>query len=190
MEKLMSKVAMVLFSLVMVACSVAPEGTTDGDCGDSRDNDKNGFIDCEDEGCSLDDACLQLAAKAKVAADAANAEAAPAAPDTAEDNSPYIEFGKLWVQKEHNGADINQPDAKRYCEKLTLAGKSDWRLPSSDEAQAVSNSKIIPLESLVMWTSTEVGKNRALIVGISTGAVNDLGLNSVGQCRARCVRDN
>jgi hypothetical protein len=185
----MREVAMVLFSLVLVGCWSAPEGTRKGDCGDAKDNDKNGFTDCEDEGCSLDDECVRLAARAKLAEEAARAESAPPARDTGEDDSPYFELEKIWVQRGHNDADISQPDAKRYCENLTLAGKSDWRLPSSDEAQAVSNSKKIPLESLVMWTSTEKSKNRALIVGISTGAVNDLGLNSVGQCRARCVRD-
>lgn len=181
---------MVLFSLVMASCFSSPEGTTDGDCADSKDNDKNGYTDCEDEGCSLDDYCLGLAAKAQLAEEAARQASEPSVPDaTTDDDKEYVEVGNLWVQKGHNDADINQPNAVEYCKNLTLAGKDDWRLPTQAEAEAAANSQKLPNESLVMWTSTEKSKKRAVIVGISTGAVNDLGLHSVGQCRARCVRD-
>ena len=190
METSMKKIAMVLLSLMVISCFSSPEGTKDGDCADLKDNDGNGLTDCEDQGCSLDDECLRLAAKAKVAEDAAHQAAAPPPEDTSTmADLEYIEVGDIWVQKAHNGSDVSQPQAKLYCENLTLAGKSDWRLPTEDEAVAATRSPLLPGESLVMWTSTEKSAKRAVIVGISTGAVNDLGLHSVGDCRARCVRD-
>ncbi|MBN2714561.1 MAG: DUF1566 domain-containing protein [Deltaproteobacteria bacterium] len=186
----MRKLSIVLFSLVVASCFSSPEGTRDGDCADAKDNDGNGLVDCEDEGCSLDDECLKLAAKAKLAEEAAREASAPPARDTsADDGLEYVDLGEIWVQKGHNGSDISQPQAKQYCETLTLAGKNDWRLPTEEEATAASRSGKLPNESLVMWTSTEKSAKRAVIVGISTGAVNDLGLHSVGDCRARCVRD-
>ncbi|MBN2342590.1 MAG: DUF1566 domain-containing protein [Deltaproteobacteria bacterium] len=189
----MRKLALLLVIFVISACSSSPEGTRDGDCGDGKDNDKNGFIDCEDEGCNLEDICIQAAAKAKLAEEAAKEAAAPPKPQVPvpeDDGKPYIEVDKMWVQKGHNGDDISQPAAKHYCDTLQLAGRNDWRLPTESEAVAASNSQKLPLEPLVMWTSTEKSKKRAVIVGITTGAINDLGVHSVGQCRARCVRDN
>lgn len=189
----MRKIAILLISAALVACAASPEGTSDGDCGDSKDNDGNGFVDCEDDGCSLDDICLKAAAKAIVAEE--RARAAKQSPTEKEvvpedDGKAYIEMGDLWVQKGHNGEDLSQPAAQRYCDTLQLAGKNDWRLPTENEAAAASNTKKLPQEALVMWTSTKKSKQRAVIVGISTGAINDLGVHSVGQCRARCVRDN
>lgn len=40
--------------------------------------------------------------------------------------------GLQWAASD-NGSDIDWPSAKRYAESLTLAGHSDWRLPTQDE---------------------------------------------------------
>jgi Protein of unknown function (DUF1566) len=42
------------------------------------------------------------------------------------------ETGLMWVSKD-NGAPINWPDAKKYCENLNVAGYSDWRIPTLAE---------------------------------------------------------
>lgn len=189
----MKKVALNLLALplvcVFVACSSSPEGTTDGDCMDKKDNDSNGLVDCEDSGCNLDDYCIALAAKAIVAADKLTKKLQPPQPVAQEDDKEYIELEDIWVQKGHNGEDISQPASIRYCEGLKLVGKSDWRLPNETEAAVAAKSEKLPQEALVMWTSTTKSKKRAAIVGISTGAINELGVHSQGQCRARCVRD-
>ena len=61
------------------------------------------------------------------------------------------ETGLMWPQQD-NGADIGWPAAKEYCEKYSLAGYSDWRMPTQDElaslyqleAAEVSDYYIIP----------------------------------------------
>jgi hypothetical protein len=177
--------------LFLSACAPEKEGITKGDCQDNKDNDKNGFIDCEDPGCKLDDYCIDLAVKAKVAREAAR-RSMNAAKQKQQKKAlalPYIEFEKFWAERGHNGKDINLANAKEYCKNLNLANKTDWRLPTEDEAIIMALSKKLPQEPLAMWTSTLKSKKRGKIVGITTGASNDLGVSFDGQCRARCVRD-
>lgn len=177
--------------ILMCACGSSPEGTTSGDCSDNKDNDKNGFVDCEDKGCELDDHCIALAAKAKLAEESVKEDqnAAAQKKKEQEEKLPYLIMENIWVQKTTNGEDISQIDGIKYCDSLVYAGKDDWRLPTQEEALAASQSGKLPQESAVMWTSTMKNKKRAIIVGISTGAINDLGVRLSGQCRARCVRD-
>jgi uncharacterized protein YceK len=190
----MQKLYLLLITVLLLisGCSSAPEGTSDGDCSDSKDNDKDGFIDCEDDGCNLDDHCLDLAAKALAAQEKARADkdAAAAKPKSEENKLPYIVMDDLWIQKQLSPEDINWAQADKYCNNLVLAEKTDWRLPTDTEAFNSLRSKEIVKESFVMWTSSKKNNKRALIVGISTGAINELGVHSKGQCRARCVRDN
>lgn len=49
------------------------------------------------------------------------------------------ETGLMW-SAEDNGYDIDWPSARQYCEELTLAGYSDWRLPTIDELATIYDS--------------------------------------------------
>ena len=44
--------------------------------------------------------------------------------------------GLMWVRMD-NGHDITWGKAMRYCQNLSLAGYSDWRLPSADELERI-----------------------------------------------------
>jgi hypothetical protein len=44
--------------------------------------------------------------------------------------------GLMWTAKD-NGNDIPWAKAMKYCQNLSLAGYSDWRLPSIDELQRI-----------------------------------------------------
>jgi hypothetical protein len=44
--------------------------------------------------------------------------------------------GLIWAVRD-NGEDVTWGKAIKYCQKLSLAGYSDWRLPSIDELQAI-----------------------------------------------------
>jgi hypothetical protein len=43
--------------LMALTCSRDPEGTKSGDCTDGKDNDYDGQIDCNDDGCSMFTSC-------------------------------------------------------------------------------------------------------------------------------------
>jgi hypothetical protein len=49
---------MVMSGLFVAACSAAGEGSISGECSDEVDNDEDGAIDCEDEGCVGDFDCF------------------------------------------------------------------------------------------------------------------------------------
>ena len=186
----------ILFIVLFLAlsCSRGPEGTEGGDCADGADNDGNGLIDCEDTGCSADPFCVEQARKAleaEKAAEQARKEAEAAAKKKAEEEAalPYVAMNSLWVQRGHNGENIAFKGATAFCERLKLAGKDDWRLPTESEAVAIAKSGKLKPEAYVMWTSTLRSKKRGIIVGITSGAANELGVPYDGDCRARCVRD-
>jgi len=44
--------------------------------------------------------------------------------------------GLMWTAKD-NGSDISWSNAMKYCQNLSLAGYSDWRLPTIDELQDI-----------------------------------------------------
>ena len=188
------------FMVLIVAaggCKRGPEGTEPGDCDDEKDNDFDGRYDCEDDGCAMDDNCVKMARDAEEAQNKQDeaararvrqlAEKAAKAAKAAELGPTFILDG-LMVQTTQNGGDINWIGATKYCEDLKLLDHTDWRLPTREEAVKIIESGQLKSEaSYVMWTSTEKGNKRAVIVGIS-GAVNDLAIHYDGECRARCVR--
>ena len=44
--------------------------------------------------------------------------------------------GLMWSKKD-NGSDVNWNQASEYCSSLQLAGFNGWRLPTSEELQAI-----------------------------------------------------
>jgi len=44
--------------------------------------------------------------------------------------------GLMWASKD-NGVDIDWHDAKRYCDRYTGGGYTDWRLPTMDELESL-----------------------------------------------------
>lgn len=189
------KQASVLVSIILVAaCARGPEGTVAGDCQDGVDNDNSGKLDCEDEGCALDPTCIGRENRAReVERAAAEARARAAAEQQAQAAQaaelPWVELDGMLVQRGHNGADIARGPAADYCKQLVLAEKGGWRLPTEAEAVRIARSGLVAPEAFAMWTSTMVGKQRGIIVGITSAAANDLGTKYDGECRARCVRD-
>ena len=181
-------------ALLAAGCSRVQEGSKKGECGDAIDNDGDGKYDCEDEGCIKSTTCVELMREAE----RARKETAVRQNETSveepqkekkDEKRSYFEIDNLYVQKGHNGNDIDQRRSKEYCDTLTLEGISGWRLPEQKEAVAIFKSSLMPAEPYVMWTSTTKGNKTGVIVGITSGAVNELGSGYKGQCRARCVRD-
>jgi hypothetical protein len=180
-------------ALLLTACARGPEGTESGDCEDGEDNDADKKVDCEDEGCATAQLCVEMVEKARsaeqeIAAERARAEAEKKRMAEQEDALPYFEAGGVWVQRDHNGSNTAYYGAEAYCEKLRLAGKDDWRLPTEKEAIAAAKSGKLKPEPYAMWTTTMRGTKRGTIVGITSAAANELGLVYDGDCRARCVR--
>jgi hypothetical protein len=181
----------ILSIMFLISCSRGPEGTEPGDCEDDSDNDKDGKIDCADDGCAASEFCRQLAAKvSEMEERAKQQELAEKSKKPEATQGPVFEIDGLIVQTGHNGSDINWKQAEQYCVNLEIDGKKNWRLPKQQEAvKIVESGKLGNEPSYVMWTSTKKGKKSAVIVGVS-GAVNILGLGNKGQCRARCVFDS
>jgi hypothetical protein len=189
----MFRTLFIVLCISVAGCVRGPEGSEPGDCGDNKDEDSDGLVDCEDQGCSQDTTCVQKAEEAKMAAAAAEEAERLAAKKAAADAAAaelvaYFEIGGMWVQKHHNGKNVDLAEAKAYCENLSLGGQTDWRLPTEEEAIAAFKSGGFPPEPYAMWTTTLHGKDRGVIVGITSGAPNELGVRFDGDCRARCVR--
>ena len=66
----------------------------------------------------------------------------------------------MWTRKD-NGGDINWSQANGYCDTLTLAGYSDWRLPTVDEFSGIYDANNIgegfQLKTTGFWSSTKSG---------------------------------
>jgi hypothetical protein len=189
----MKKLFFTLWVLFMFSCSRNPEGLNENDCDDGKDNDLDGRYDCDDDGCAASTPCVNLAREAleKAEKNRVTREKSTNNSDPKQTSAPLeptFNVAGLIVQRAENGEDVKWTDAERYCGQLKLADKSDWRLPTREEAVRIIESGMLKNEpSYVMWTSTRKGDSRAVIVGIS-GAVNEIGTRSKGQCRARCVR--
>ncbi|WP_437291719.1 DUF1566 domain-containing protein [Sorangium sp. So ce406] len=107
--------------------------------------------------------------------------------------------GLVW-QRQHATGTFDWSDALAHCEDLTLAGKSDWRLPSAKELLSIVDDQltgpaidpeIFPgAPSSIFWSSTPAlgSADRAIVVNFNNGASQD---NSVRDRRlTRCVRSD
>ena len=189
----MKRLFFTLWVLFLFSCSRDPEGLNEKDCDDGKDNDLDGRYDCDDDGCAASTPCVNLAREALEKIESENAAGKrevknTTSVDVSATEGPMFTISGLTVQRAENGEDLKWEDADQYCTRLRLADKTDWRLPSQEEAvKIIESGKLKNEPSYVMWTSTRKGDSRAIIVGIS-GAVNEINVRSKGQCRARCVR--
>jgi len=104
--------------------------------------------------------------------------------------------GLMWQQGE--AGSMNWEDALTYCEALSLAGYTDWRLPNIEELKSITDdsfympaidTKYFPeAQSLFYWSSTTDASSAsdALYVVFSDGL--SLSYFKSGPCYVRCVR--
>jgi hypothetical protein len=105
--------------------------------------------------------------------------------------------GLMWTKK-NNGSDVTWQQASNYCQNLTLAGYSGWKLPTIDELDSIYDGTVLGLNvkggiltGIMDWSST-VGNpsGEAWIVGFAT--IGDhrghVPIDAVKFMRALCVR--
>jgi len=71
-----------------------------------------------------------------------------------------IKNNLLW-QQSHSEEKMGWEEAIEYCKSLTLAGHSDWRLPTKEELETLVNEKYKPsidpifkCEAMFCWSSS------------------------------------
>jgi hypothetical protein len=87
---------------------------------------------------------------AQQARDTAIHEANDKAAQEARNKAALEDAGKIWTDpetqlmwtKKDNGGDVNWQKARTYCRNLSLAGYSDWRLPTIDELGDIYDPKV------------------------------------------------
>ena len=116
--------------------------------------------------------------------------------------SNTVKFNGLEWQDNNDAqtVELNWQDAKVYCEKLSLAGENDWRLPSIQELQTIVNTdrakpaikrafkNIAKGRYLTYWSISEVVFDAKAVWSIyfEFGLTNDE--NKFNKCYVRCVR--
>lgn len=72
----------------------------------------------------------------------------------------------MWIAKD-NGSDITWSKAMKYCRNLSLAGYSDWRLPSIDELEGIYDGSgfIAPHAEGVVLALAGTAKGGLLLTG-------------------------
>ena len=99
------------------------------------------------------------------------------------------------MDKEDHGAEVSWNDANAYCQGLSLAGYSAWRLPKADELRAMydttSKGNIrggIQLSGWDVWSGTHYGSDVAMHVAVSFGIGQSGRTADRALRRALCVR--
>lgn len=104
------------------------------------------------------------------------------------------ETGLIW-QKTYDETEKKWSDALAYCENLTYAGYSDWRMPNINELLSLVNyeeydpaSDFSDMPSKEFWSSSTYVNNTASIwlVNFSDGSTDDR--NKIVNLYVRCVR--
>lgn len=116
------------------------------------------------------------------------------------DNTITDSLTDLMWQKVDDDTTRTWADAGTYCDELTLAGHSDWRLPNFDDLTSIVddtrtdpsiNTTYFPYtNSAVYWSSTDyyiLGSDFAWSVDFSDGEALGNGKSS-NNGYARCVR--
>jgi len=127
-------------------------------CSDALDNNCNGQTD--EAGCACGDQYLAIEVDGAVvcAPDYPVWGIEPLTPAGLTDNGDQTVSdsltGRTW-QKADSGGTSNWADAKAYCQGLTLAGFSNWRLPTRTELLTITDfNKVGPAVAAVFVPST------------------------------------
>ena len=110
--------------------------------------------------------------------------------------------GLEWASPD-NGSDVDWEEASRYCEDLTLDGRSDWRLPSIDQLEGIfweghSDPCVrkaighpppgIDLTGIYAWSRTIKSDSKAWIFDFVRGSSLNIGRHLTSDSRALCAR--
>jgi uncharacterized protein (TIGR02145 family) len=63
-----------------------------------------------------------------------------------------VVIDELWYQNQPFTEIYTWENAKNYCNNLSLAGKSDWRLPTKDELMKLGNIKLYNYDNYNNWS--------------------------------------
>ena len=105
------------------------------------------------------------------------------------------ETGLMWT-KDDKGSDIHWNGAKKYCWSLTLAGYSDWRLPTIEELEALHDPSVdgryeirrpFHLTDEKLWSSTPKTSRRANYFNFGSGGRSHDYMDTSDGWRALCV---
>jgi len=100
-------------------------------------------------------------------------------------------LGVMWATAD-NGDDISWDNAKAYCDRLTLAGYDDWRLPTLDELKSLYKAKVttyqVRAKGIIRITETDRAQPWASKLKTSSHAwkFNFYG-GSIDSCRRTCT---
>ena len=96
---------------------------------------------------------------------------------------------KAWVEGNTLVGDLNGFDAARYCDVLSVNGKTDWYLPARNELSILweNRTAIGGFVPTMYWSSSEVQRNNPWGVAFSNGDGKYPGKNDT-LTRTHCIR--
>jgi len=109
-----------------------------------------------------------------------------------------LDAGIVWQQGE--SSEMDWESAMSYCENLSRAGKSDWRLPNINELQSIvdyskynpaSDTSFFPdIHISMYWSSTTDSRDIQSVSGIHfiLGQVQNMGKTDAHDNYTRCIR--